>query len=219
MTTSTISPAILGRGAVRPVYTALAPVYDLWAVFTEERSRRRALEIAAVRDGQAVLEVAVGTGLAFEELVRANPHGRTVGIDLTPAMLSRARRRVERAGLAGAYQLEIGDAYALPFDDGSFDLVHNAYMFDLLPEPDFARVLGEMFRVLRPGGRLVVLDMAMADRWWQRVPEAFCKIGGCRGVELVPYVERAGFAGVQRETLVQMGFPSEIVSATKGASR
>lgn len=212
---ATIQPAIFEKRSIRSVYTVLAPVYDLWAFATEGRARRRALEVAAIADGESVLEVAVGTGLAFEEIVRANPSGRNEGIDLTPAMLARARRRLERAQTNGRWNLAIGDAFSLPFEDATFDLVHNAYMFDLLPEPDFDRLLREMRRVLRPGGRLVVLDMATAEHWYHRLPEMICRIGGCRGVALVPYVERAGFTNVRCEHVVQLGFPSEIIHALR----
>src|SRR5690242_7853305 len=110
--TPTASRAPLPNGAIRPAYTLIAPIYDLWAVFTEERARTRALEIAAIRDGESILEVAVGTGLAFEELVRRNATGQTEGVDLTPAMLARARRRIERAsskaaGLRGKWNLQV----------------------------------------------------------------------------------------------------------------
>ena len=209
------SAAPLDPGSIRSVYTALAPIYDVWAVFTEGRARRRALELAAIRDGESILEVAVGTGLAFEEIVRANPSGRSEGIDLTPAMLARANRRLERAGLRGGRRLQVADASALPFGDATFDLVHNAYMFDLLPASLFDPVLGEMARVLRPGGRLVVLDMAPPHRWYHHLPAAICRLGGCRGVELAPYVETAGFLDLRTHTVVQMGFPSEIVCATR----
>jgi len=217
-TQAKIPPAPIDPGSIRWVYTAIAPVYDLWAIFTERRARTRALELAAIRDGESVLEVAVGTGLAFEEIVKTNPTGQNEGIDLTPAMLARARRRLERTGVRGRHHLAVADACALPFDDGSFDVVHNAYMFDLLPEAHFDPVLREMARVLRPGGRLVVLDMAPSYRWYHAIPAAICRLGGCRGVNLAPFVERAGFTDLRVEPVIQMGFPSEIVCAVAPAA-
>ena len=65
----------------------IAPVYDLWGILTESRARRSALELADIQDGRRLLEVAVGTGLAFEEMVRRNPRGTNLGIDLSPGML------------------------------------------------------------------------------------------------------------------------------------
>lgn len=210
--------AHVSQERIPAVYTRVARVYDVWAALTETRARRTCLERAAVRDGESILEVAVGTGLAFQDLVRANPSGVTEGIDLTEAMLARARRRVE--GLPGRHRLQVGDARHLPFEDGSFDLIVNNYMFDLLGEDAFAPVLEEFRRVLRPGGRLALVNMTVAARWRERVYELVYRVGpellgGCRGVTLAPFVAAAGFIDVRRDALSQLGFPSEIVTARK----
>jgi ubiquinone/menaquinone biosynthesis C-methylase UbiE len=214
------APHLLEAGVdqaqVPGIYSRIAPVYDLWAAMTESRARRRALELSAIRDGESVLEVAVGTGLAFEEVMRKNPSGRNVGVDLTEAMLERARRRAAKVG--GAFELRRGDAHRLEFPDATFDLVLNSYMFDLLPEADFLPVLREFRRVLRPGGRLVLVNMAVGERWHQRLYEALYRLrpslmGGCRGVALEPCVREAGFTGVHRESVSQLGFPSEVLRA------
>ena len=219
MTAQPIQAALLDKSAVREVYTSLAPMYDTWAALTEVRARVSALQLAAVKDGEHVLEVAVGTGLAFEELVRANPGGLTEGVDLTAAMLAKAQARV--AGVdASRWRLSVGDAYALPFRDASFDLVLNNYMFDLLPEGDFAQVLGEMHRVLRPGGRLVLVNMAQGGRWWHRALDNAYRLaprlmGGCRGVTMAPHVATTGFVAVREHRVVQCGFPSEVIHAER----
>ena len=75
--------ARLEKSKVSDVYRRVAPTYDLWAWLTESKARDRCLELAAIRDGEAVLEVAVGTGLAFERILKSNPSGRNEGIDLT----------------------------------------------------------------------------------------------------------------------------------------
>ena len=86
---------------------------------------------------------AVGTGLAFSEILKLNPGGRNEGIDITEEMLIRARRKAEKLG-ASNYRLEVGDAYNLEYGDGTFDVLINNYMFDLLPEGDFPDVLREL---------------------------------------------------------------------------
>lgn len=218
-----MQPARLNKAGVVDTYTRLAPLYDLWARLTETRARHRAVELAAVRDGERVLEVAVGTGLTFADLLRANPRGHTEGLDLTPAMLARARKRAESTPGAGDWHLAPGDAYALAFGDETFDAVHNAYMFDMLPEADFGRVLGEMFRVLKPGGRLVLVNMGQGRRFWHRLPETIYRLrpqwmGGCRGVTLREAVGGAGFELVSAEEVVQCGFPSEVLLARRPPS-
>ncbi|MDI1450373.1 methyltransferase domain-containing protein [Polyangium sp. 6x1] len=198
------------------VYARVAWIYDAWAALTETRARRACVAKADVRDGETVLEVAVGTGLVFRELVVKNPSGRTEGVDLTEAMLSRARRKVE--GLPGRHRLRVGDAHQLDFDDATFDLLVNNYMFDLLPERDFVPVLREMRRVLKPNGRLVLANLTVGQGRVERIYEAVYRIspallGGCRGVALAPFVENAGFASVRTERVSQLGFPTEIVTA------
>ena len=74
-------------------------------------------------------------------------------------MLAHARAKAERTGTRN-WELRIGDAYALDHPAASFDVVVNCFMFDLLPEADFGRVLGEFHRVLRPSGRLVLANLA-----------------------------------------------------------
>ena len=219
---ATILEARLDKSAIRRVYERLAPMYDFWAHLTEAKARRRCLEIAAVREGESVLEVAVGTGIVFAELVRANPSGKNEGLDLTEGMLARARARLAKQGV-GSYHLQVADAYDLPFPDRTFDVVVNNYMFDLLPEGDFARVLGEMRRVLVPGGRLVLVNMTKGDSLLESLAEAVYRfrpewMGGCRSVSLSPHLERAGFVDVKRELVTQMTFPSEVVSARRAAA-
>jgi len=219
-TASPILDARIARADVPTVYSRLAPLYDVWAGFTEAKARRACLEAAAIRDGQDVLEVAVGTGLTFAEILRRNPHGRSTGVDVTPPMLARARQRAERTAPPGArWELARGDAYALAFPDASFDVVVNNYMFDLLPEKDFPAVVAELARVLRPGGRLVLVNMtrdargANAFEWLYRLSPAL--MGGCRGVFLEPAVRAAGFGDVHRTLVVQWGVPSEVLAAVK----
>ncbi|MBU2676659.1 MAG: methyltransferase domain-containing protein, partial [Gammaproteobacteria bacterium] len=204
-----------GKTHVANVYKRIAPTYDVWGRLTESKARDRCLELAAIRDGEEVLEVAVGTGLAFEKILAMNPSGRNEGIDLTPEMLLRAEQKALRSGQDN-FRLRVGDAYNLDFPDDSFNVVINNYMFDLLPETDFSAVLAEFRRVLRPGGRLAMVNMATGERWyngiWARVYRINpALLGGCRGVSLLPYLRACGFTNTRREYLSQMTFPSEIV--------
>lgn len=207
-----------GRGDERgrdvaAMYTRVAAVYDAWTWLLERRSLLAALDRAAIRDGEAVLEVAVGTGLVFREVLRRNPSGRNAGIDLTAAMLRRARRKAERTG--APFSLEIGDARRLAFGDASFDLVLSNNMLGLLPPADIAAAVREMRRVLRPGGRLVLVTMLRPahrlSRWVYQLGAV--GLGGWSDVVLEPFVRDAGLEDVRREVVSQLGVPSEILSA------
>lgn len=208
-------PARLPKSAVPRTYRRIAPTHDTLAVLVEARARRLGLTWFGARDGEILLEVAVGTGLSFKQLLRANPHGWTEGIDLTPAMLRKAHRRAERAA-TDCYRLRQGDAYALDAADDTFDGVLNSYMFDLLPVDDFMPVLREFKRVLKPGGRLVQMNMTPPERWYQHGWELLYRLhpallGGCRGVRTASFLREAGFVNVRRQFVSQWTFPSEVV--------
>jgi len=209
--------AKLNKREVIQVYSGIASFYDVWGNLTESKARKRALELAGIQNGESVLEVAVGTGLAFREILKANPTGQNFGIDLTEAMLEKARVNIGRTD--ANYQLSIGDAYDLLFDSAQFDVLVNSYMFDLLPENDFAKVLAQFKRVLKPQGRMVLVNMTRGRYFYQGLYEAIYRfnpglLGGCRGVFLTGELEKAGFRNISREMISQLGFPSEVLSAT-----
>jgi ubiquinone/menaquinone biosynthesis C-methylase UbiE len=213
--------AKLSKQQVTDVYANKAAVYDIWGKLTESKAQQRCIELAAIRDGETVLEVAVGTGLTFQRILQKNPSGINEGLDLTEAMLAEAK---QKAGLTHAanYRLRVGDAYQLDFADASFDLLINNYMFDLLPEEDFRHVINEFKRVLKPGGRMVLVNMARNGRWYNKFWETVYRIqpawmGGCRGVSLLEYVQAAGFQQTSREFISQMTFPSEIIYGVKAS--
>ena len=74
----TMAEARLKKDEVVKIYSGIAPLYDLWGTLTETHARRKALEFAKIRDGEAILEVALGTGLTFREILKANPSGTAV---------------------------------------------------------------------------------------------------------------------------------------------
>ena len=209
--------AHIERSRVAEIYRKVAPSYDLFARLTETRAHDLCLQLATIQDGEAVLEVPVGTGLAFEKILSANPSGRNEGIDLTEAMLVRAEKRAARSGFNN-YRLRVGDAYDLDYPDNDFDVLVSNYLFNLLPQQDFGAVLNEFKRVLRPGGRLVMINMTKGEHWcndgWDwlyRIKPAW--IGACRGVLILPHVQASGYSQINREYVSQLTFPSEVLYA------
>ncbi len=201
-------------------YCRLAPVYEAWARLTESRARDRVLELARVRPGDDLLEVATGTGAQLVRLAGRNPGGRAVGVEAAGGMLAQTRQRVRDAGLAGHVELIEADALHLPLEDESFDLLVNGYMLDLLARDDIPRAIAEFKRVLRPGGRLVLSNMAKAERardgvWDFLYARGLVLTANCRGVMAAPVLAEAGFTGIRREYMSQMQFPTEIVTASK----
>jgi len=203
------------------LYDKMAHVYDVWGKLTESRARQRALELAAIEDGLSILEVAVGTGLTFREIVKRNPHGRNAGIDLSPGMLAKARQRLRKLTQAN-YSLSQGTAFDLPAQTESVDLLVNNYMFDLIPYRDMDKVLIEFKRVLKRGGKLILINMTEGETAGSKLYDLIYRLspktmGGCRGVRLASRLEQHGFTVETREYCQQMLFPSEIILARKPA--
>jgi ubiquinone/menaquinone biosynthesis C-methylase UbiE len=120
------------QNEIAGIYDSLSSIYDLWGNLTESRARNRALELAEIKNGQKVLEVAVGTGLAFYEIVKQNPDGTNIGIDISAGMLKKAQKRLNQ--LSGAnYELKQASAFQLEAEEEQFDVLINNYMFDLIP--------------------------------------------------------------------------------------
>jgi ubiquinone/menaquinone biosynthesis C-methylase UbiE len=214
-----ILEAKLSKERVPEVYAEKARFYDLWGIFTESKAQKRSLEIANIQDGESILEVAVGTGLTFARVLKQNPSGWNEGVDLTEAMLAKAKEKAAQSGTTN-YHLQLGDAYDLAYENGRFDLLINNYMFDLLPKADFPQVLSEFHRVLKPGGRLLLVNMAKGKRWYNHIWENLYKrnetsMAGCRGVAMADPLETNGFTVSHHEYISQMTFPSEIILARK----
>ena len=210
---------LLKQQNIVDLYNKLAWIYDFWGYLTESKARNRALELANIKSGEHLLEVAVGTGLAFAQVVRINPDGRNTGIDLSPGMLTKAKHRLQKLGLSN-FELSLGNASAIQENDSSFDVLLNNYMFDLIDESEWPRILSEFFRVLKPRGRLVLISMTFGEKWGSGIYERLYRIspslmGGCRGIELSNVIEQNGFTVQLREYIQQLLFPSEVILATK----
>lgn len=200
---------------IRREYARVVGFYDLWSHLTESKAMQKALELSEVGPHDAVLEVAVGTGRMFAELVNKNERGHNVGVDLTLPMLRKTKQRLTSVGRIFLLQAE---AAQLPFQNQQFDLVVNNYMFDLLPEERFIPILNEFKRVLRRPARIVISTMSHGDKWvhglWRILARAFPGLlTGCRPIRLQPYLQRAGFSNIQSFSMSQNTFPSEVLKA------
>ena len=200
-------------------YNWIAPIYDLFGILMESKARQRALEMAAIQNGEKVLEVAFGTGLNFVEILKRNRCGWVNGIDVSMKMLERTKKRISKTGQKN-FTLYLCDCRHLPFEDGAFDVLMNQYLLDILPVEDFIPILSEFKRVLKTGGRIVLVNMTKGERWVNQVYEEIYKLkppllAGCRGVMAQPFLEEIRFKEFQREFVSQLGFPSEVVLGVK----
>ena len=200
-------------------YSRISSIYNLWSRLFESKTAERVFELAQIKNGETILEAAAGTGILFEKITGSNKNGLTEGIDLSPEMLSHAKKRIKNFPQS-SYRLQAGSVYNLPYDSGRFDLIVNNYMFDLLPEEDFPMILGEFSRVLKKGGRIVISTMTFGLKWYNK---PWVKIAGwfpslmteCRPIHLGDYISKAGFNIETAEQISQNSFPSEIIKAIK----
>ncbi len=155
--------ALVGDKSRTPaMFDAIAHRYDvlnhLLSFNIDRRWRRELVAFADVRAGERVLDVATGTADAAIAFAHRTAAEAIVGLDPSAGMLEVGRAKLARDARCDRVQLLEGDALALPYDDASFDVV--AIAFGLRNLPDYRRGVAEMARVLRPGGRLLVLDFA-----------------------------------------------------------
>jgi demethylmenaquinone methyltransferase/2-methoxy-6-polyprenyl-1,4-benzoquinol methylase len=209
---------------VQGYYSWRASNYDAGASFEVEH-HAEALRLANIQEGQRVLDVACGTGRGTAGLAQAvGSTGKVDALDLSEAMLGQARAKLANMGLKERVHFKQGDARALPYPDESFDLVYNGYMFDLIPLDGFLPILQEMKRVLKPGGKLVLVNMSKPDErktFFEKVYEKGWAVMPCRPVLMGPFVERAGFSDVRRlyrptrGSIIAFLWGQEIVTARK----
>lgn len=222
--------ATFSEEEVKKYYTWRASNYDVSAGF-EQENHAEAVGLANAQEGQRVLVVACGTGRGMIELAQAvGTKGRVDALDLSEHMIEKARDKTEKMGLSDRVHFKQGNARELPYPDETFDIVYNGYMFDLIPFDGFAPILKEMKRVLKPGGKLILLNMSKRDERKTRFESLYSRfdVGPCRPVLMAPYLEPLGFTDVQRiyrptrpqnliEKIFSMLFGQEIVTARRAA--
>ena len=179
-----------------------AKYYDPFvSVFTlghRRQLRRATVELAGIQPGERVLEVGCGTGdVALAARERAGASGAAYGIDPSAEMIAVARDKAARAGLAVDFQ--VGVIEALAFPDASFDVVLSSLMMHHLPGDLKQRGLVEIVRVLKPGGRLLIVDFKRPTTRWASTMNRLVFHGTLReGLPNLPaLLHEAGFTQVQ----------------------
>ena len=149
--------AELDNDTVAKAYARWAPIYDLVFGAVFDRGRKASIA-AAERTGGHILEVGVGTGLSLPDYSRAN---RLTGIDLSAAMLRKAKSRAAEHRLTNVDGLAVMDAQHLGFRDGVFDVVVAQYVITAVPDPE--ATLDEFVRVVKPGGEIILVNHLGAE--------------------------------------------------------
>jgi ubiquinone/menaquinone biosynthesis C-methylase UbiE len=207
-------------GRTRRAYDRMAAFYPLSTMLFHSRAHKCAVDLAGIRDGMRVLEVATGSGEMFRRLVAANPHGATVGVDISPNMAARTQRHARRRFPATRTHCQAVDARHMPFRDGSFDTVVCCYLLELLGPEDIVTALGEFHRVLRRNGRLALVligqNTPFFNRLYKLVTKAAPAFWGRQVEARVPdLIEAADFRIIRSQMVKQSGYPSRVLVARK----
>ena len=198
VSTRALSVTAVDNDFVERVYEKLSSVYDLSFGPTLHPGRLVALKRMAITPGTKVLEVGVGTGINTS----LYPRTCTVtGIDLSAPMLDKARERVAREHLTNVRLMEM-DAANMTFADESFDIVYAPYLISVVPDP--VRVVQEMRRVCRKGGRIIVLNHFRSPNpilsWGERlISPLTVHIGFKADLDLPGFLAQAGLKPISIE--------------------
>lgn len=214
-----ISRAGRPRSDVSRSYDRLSPWYDLLTGL-DQRLTRMALGWLALQPGERVLDIGCGTGSSLLDLSRIS--GRAAGLfgcDLSTGMLTRARFKMRRAG--APLNLTRADAVRLPFIPASFDALLLSFTLELFDSPEIPCVLAESQRVLKPGGRLLLVSLAktaapgLMERMYEWLHAHLESVADCRPIDSRQDILQAGFTVRQSRRETIWGLPVDLLLAGK----
>jgi ubiquinone/menaquinone biosynthesis C-methylase UbiE len=215
------SRVLRSREEVQHYYDKISGVYDLLAERSERPVRKAGLRKLSAGQSERVLEIGCGTGHCLVELARAvGRTGRVSGVDLSEKMLLESRKRVSQAGQEAWVQLARSDAAMLPYENGLFDAVFMSFTLELFDTPEIPVVLGECRRVLKAGGKLVVVGVSKEPstdktvRVFEWTHRHFPNLLDCRPIYVGRSISGAGFQVVEQD-IEHMWVPVEIVLARR----
>jgi len=200
-------------------YSSLSRIYDLLAS-SEKRFIRLGLALLHPLPGEMILEIGYGTGYAQLQITRAVETSLSVGLDLSSGMARVAQKRLSRLGTLDQVGLVQSDTMPIPFQDGHFDGIFTSFTLELFDSPHIPIVLGECHRVLKPGGRLVIVSLSkdrplgLMGRMYESFHDNFPKLADCRPIPVRHLVEEAGFNIKESYEYKMWGIPVIIVSAS-----
>lgn len=204
-------------------YNKIARVYDMLAEHSEQPMREAGLKLLAAASGETILEVGFGTGHCLVELAHAvGSAGKILGVDISEVMLAQSQALLDQEHLAERVELHCGDAQHLPYATETIDGIFTSFTLELFDTPELPAVLAEWRRVLKPGGRLVVVaiskegEQGFIIRAFEWTHRHFPNLLDCRPIFVRRALETLGFR-VEQGHIEQMWVPVEIVLGIKDA--
>jgi ubiquinone/menaquinone biosynthesis C-methylase UbiE len=208
------------KARARANYDRRSGGYERFEGRFERRARLTGERLLAVTAGEQVLEVGSGPGASLVALARAaGPTGHVIGLDLAPRMHRAAARRIDASGLAGRVSLVVGDGAHLPLRAGSIDAAFTSFTLELFDTPELPVVIDELRRVLRPGGRLVVVSLlstappAPMERAYLLAHRLMPTLADCRPIPIAPLVAAGGLEVLELRRSDLVGIPVGVLLA------
>jgi SAM-dependent methyltransferase len=169
--------------------------------------------LASLREGETVLDL--GSGAGFDAFLAANivgEQGKIIGVDMTPEMIEKARENAEKSNYRNV-EFRLGEIERLPVGDGSVDVVMSNCVINL--SPDKGKVFQEAFRVLKPGGRLMISDIVLLKELPKSIKDSIeayigCLSGAIMKDEYVQRIKKTGFQDVR--VIDETFFPIELMA-------
>jgi arsenite methyltransferase len=177
------------------------------------------IALASLREGERVLDLGAGGGFdCFLAANKVGANGRIIGVDMTPEMVEKARENARRGGYKNV-EFRIGEIESLPVEDESVDVVISNCVINLVP--DKKKAFSEAFRVLKPGGRIMISDIVLLQELPERIKQSLelyvgCLSGAALRDEYLLAVKKAGFEKVK--VVDETVFPAESLTAGPAAA-
>jgi len=200
-------------------YSRLSSVYDLLAA-SEKKFINQGLELLKPVSGETILEIGFGTGHAQLVIGKAVKKGLSAGVDLSEGMCQAAQKKAATAGLSDRVCLIRNNSLPIPFAEGVMDGIFSSFTLELFDTPQIPEVLKEFKRVLKPGGRLVVVSLSKDQplpwmgRLYERLHTTYPRVLDCRPIPVQSIISKGGFEINQAQEFSMWGIPVSIVKAS-----
>jgi ubiquinone/menaquinone biosynthesis C-methylase UbiE len=202
----------------------MVPSYDTFmrniTLGRERTFREMEVSLARIKPGDSVLEVGCGTGtLTIEAKRQAGVSGKVSAIDVIPGMIELSQRKAARANMDVTFRL--GSIDDIPFSENQFDVILCSFMIFHMSEGVRVKGISEIYRVMKPGGRVLIVDTALPTR---KFPRAIAKMlmGGTPHhnlQELIPMMNAVGFSDIEIAPVEFSVFGLSIIAFLRGSAR
>ena len=217
-----VLPVSRTKEEARQAYDRISRSYDYTLGLLGRKYAKTALERLSVVEGETVLEIGFGTGHCLERAARlVGSGGKVCGIDISPSMIEKTKKRLEKDALADRAELCCGDATRLPFRENSFDAVFMSFTLEVFDALEIPGVLVQIKRVLRPDGRLGIVAMSKEDgrsvflKAYEWIHNKCPKYLGSRPIYAEWCLIDAGYQIKSKQKIRIFRLPAEIIVAIK----